>query len=370
MGCSKSGAREYHQGFNFYAKDCVGDQKIGELDELVDNADPEIVTACENNAACIIDAVLADGTLEEKLEEGLRTLEEEKVDPAPPSEEEIKAFPAPPKDAPGLRTFEDDKDKEKVASGSGDPHFKTWSGDKFDYHGECDLVLVDNPSFNGGLGLKVHIRTTRVSYFSFIETVAVQIGDDVLEFNNDVSKFLVNGQEVKAPAIMVGARKVVTTFGNGKFEVKRFMRAISIRLHDKSLSKIDLLQRQNGFPAVVLDGADTDIFQGSLGLLGDFSTGKKIARDGVTEIQDATEFALEWQVRDTEPLLFSSARYPQYPTVCVPPKKMMGNRLGMSHMKEVAEKVCSGWKEDKEDCIFDVIATRDVLTAREGSVVA
>ena len=77
---------------------------------------------------------------------------------------------------------------------SGDPHFKTWTGEKFDYHGECDLVLVDHPEFDNGLGLKLHIRTTRVSYYSYMEEIALQIGDDVLQFTNDVEKFHINGQ--------------------------------------------------------------------------------------------------------------------------------------------------------------------------------
>jgi len=84
--------------------------------------------------------------------------------------------------------------------------------------------------------------------------------------------------------------------------------------------------------------------------------------------EDATAFALEWQVRDTDPQLFTEARFPQYPTQCTPPKKMMGNRLGLSHMKEEAEKACAHWQDDMDDCIFDVIATRDVLVAAEGSV--
>merc|ERR1712130_308990 len=78
----------------------------------------------------------------------------------------------------------------KKGSSSGDPHFKTWTGDKYDYHGECGLVLLDHPTFYDGLGMKIHIRTTRVKYFSFIEIVTVQIGEDVLEFDNDVENFL------------------------------------------------------------------------------------------------------------------------------------------------------------------------------------
>jgi hypothetical protein len=210
----------------------------------------------------------------------------------------------------------------------------------------------------------VHIRTTRVQYFSYIERVALQIGDDVLEFDNDVENFLINGVKVDA-----NHKHHKTMFGG--FMVRRDPKAISVRLNKDGKAKIDFHTRKNGFPAVIVDGGNTDIFKGSLGLLGDWSTGAKLARDGETELnlEDATAFALEWQVRDTEPMLFNSARFPQFPATCTPPKKMLGNRLGKSHMEEQAEKVCAHWKEDKEDCVFDVIATRDVMVAEEGHIV-
>ena len=252
-----------------------------------------------------------------------------------------------------------------MGSGSGDPHFKTWTGHKYDYHGECDLVLVNNPSFAGGKGLRLHIRTTRIKYFSYIETIALQIGDDVLEFQNDVENFLINGEKVEAN------RKHHKTMFAG-FWIRRDKKAISVRLHNEGKAKIDFHTRKNGFPAVIVDGGNTDMFEGSLGLLGDWTSGRRMARDGLTELgseEDATEFALEWQVRDTEPMLFQDARTPQYPTQCLPPAKKTGNRLGSASMRKDAEKACAHWEDDKEDCIFDVIATRDVLVAEEGHLI-
>lgn len=260
------------------------------------------------------------------------------------------------------------KKRNVIGSGSGDPHFKTWAGAKYDYHGECDLVLVDNPAFNGGQGLRVHIRTTRVKYFSFIETVALQIGSDILEFDNDVENFMINGMKAEE-----NKQHHKTMFAG--FMVRRDKKAISVRLSDQLVggAKIDFHTRKNGFPAVILDAAHTDIFKGSLGLLGEWHTGRTLARDGVTEIavdpEDASAFALEWQVRDTEPMLFSEYRSPQYPNVCIPPKKMKMKGLGKSLVRQEAEEACAHWKHDKEDCIFDVIATQDVLVAQEGHIV-
>merc|ERR1711937_263112 len=263
---------------------------------------------------------------------------------------------AAPTDAPTI-----DDPTPGSGSGSGDPHFKTWNGDKYDYHGECDLVLVDHPDFADGLGLSVHIRTTRVKYFSYISSVAVRIGDDVLEFDNAVDNILINGSRLEAQ------RKHHWTYLSG-YHVRRDPKAISIRLDQVGRAKIDLIQRKNGFPAVVVDGGSTELLKGSLGLLGDWETGKRLARDGRTLMDDpdATAFALEWQVRDTEHALFTEARFPQYPTSCTPPADRPKKRLGESDFELEAEKACAHWMEDKEDCIFDVIATRDVLVAAEG----
>jgi hypothetical protein len=71
-----------------------------------------------------------------------------------------------------------------------DPHFETFNGEAFSYHGECDLVMMKSPSFASGLGLYVNIRTTRIDNarisYSYISAAAVRIGNDVLK-TKDVS---------------------------------------------------------------------------------------------------------------------------------------------------------------------------------------
>jgi hypothetical protein len=365
-------------------KPTCSDEFDHELDRAIELVEQDIKEACGDDLACIVDTVAAGGD----ITEGLRTLEDEAANPEAPSPEEIQAFPAPPKEvitkedlkeeteeAPQERQFESGTKTPQKGSGSGDPHFKSWTGTKYDYHGECDLVLLDHPSFSNGLGLRVHIRTTRVKYFSFIEKVAVQIGDEVLEFDNDVKNFYINGQHV-------GENKQHHKTKLSGFVVRRDEKALSIRLQDEGtkearqagrVAKIDLHTRKNGFPAVIVDAGMTDIFAGSLGMLGEFGTGRALARDGQMEIEidpvNAEAFALEWQVRDTEPSLFKESRFPQYPQVCIPPKKMIQGRLGMASAMEEAKEACAHWKEDVEDCIFDVIATRDILVAHEGHIV-
>ena len=61
----------------------------------------------------------------------------------------------------------------------GDLHFKTWTDECFDFHGECDLLLVDAPKFQEGLGLQVQLHTKIRYGHSYIETA--KIGPDVFE---------------------------------------------------------------------------------------------------------------------------------------------------------------------------------------------
>lgn len=240
-------------------------------------------------------------------------------------------------------------------------------------------MLVSNPSFGNGKGLRLHIRTTRVKYFSFIEKVALQIGKDILEFDNDAENFLINGKPVEAN------RLHHKTMLSG-YIVRRDKKAISVRLQDGgtsfdrqsgNIAKIDFHTRKNGFPAVIVDAGHSDLFEGSLGLLGEWGSGRKLARDGKTEYKgisgpedDASEFALEWQVRPNEPRLFQDKfRMPQFPLKCFPPTARRGGGLGASLFKQEAEEACAHWKQDMDECIFDVMATRDVLVAEEGHIV-
>jgi len=360
------------------------DEYDPEIELIVSDPDPQIEAICGDDVQCLIDGgTLGTDAAEDFINNPAKDRvpvdqEEEPEQTEVPEEPEQTEVPEEPEqteapeepeqtespEAPELIKLEDTPtDSQGPASGSGDPHFKTWTGDKYDYHGECDLVLVDHPAFSNDLGLKIHIRTSRVKYFSFISNIAVQIGDDVLEFDNDVENFLINGEKVPPQ------HKHVRTLLGG-FHVRRDPKAISIRFDNHIKSKIDLIQRKNGWPAVVVDGAETEIFKGSLGLLGDWENGKRLARDGKTEMNDsdATNFALEWQVRDTEPMLFKEARFPQYPRTCTPPTKNLSKRLGASNFEKVAQKACAHWKEDIEDCIFDVIATRDIKVAEEGHI--
>ena len=50
------------------------------------------------------------------------------------------------------------------------------------------------------------------------------------------------------------------------------------------------------FVEVKFEGPSKELFGKTVGLLGDFETGKTLARDGKTVMDDFTEFGDEWQV--------------------------------------------------------------------------
>lgn len=75
----------------------------------------------------------------------------------------------------------------------GDPHFATWRGNPFDFHGQCDLVLLHAPDFGFGMGLDVHIRTKIRYDYSYIESAAIQVGSDFLLEVSGFGQHFLNG---------------------------------------------------------------------------------------------------------------------------------------------------------------------------------
>merc|ERR1711935_520332 len=72
------------------------------------------------------------------------------------------------------------------SSANGDPHFKTWKKEHFEFHGQCDMILAKDPKFANGVGLDVQIRTKIVRFWSYIHTAAIRIGDDILEIEGSI----------------------------------------------------------------------------------------------------------------------------------------------------------------------------------------
>jgi hypothetical protein len=121
------------------------------------------------------------------------------------------------------------------------------------------------------------------------------------------------------------------------------------------------------FVRVDFENGTYESFGNSVGMLGDFRSGKTLGRDGVTELDDFSMLGNEWQVLPDEIMLFHDISKPQFPEKGIEPEDPRGERrrrrLGESSITEVqAEAVCASIKDqlDRKDCVYDVLATQDI----------
>jgi len=248
---------------------------------------------------------------------------------------------------------------------NGDPHFKTWKHEHFEFHGQCDMILAKDPKFANGVGLDVQIRTKMVRFWSYIHTAAVRIGDDILEIHGSVgdddrdTHYWFNFQ-YQADATTVGGFPLTIT-SNGVH--KRFF---EIDLSSKFPGQKIVLSAFKEFVAVDFKDSTTESFGNAVGMLGDYKTGKTFARDGVTEIHDFNVLGNEWQLLPADDMLFHDKAEPQYPKRCILPEDPQGQRrrrLDESSISvEKAEAICATLKDPLsiKDCVYDILATQDL----------
>jgi hypothetical protein len=241
---------------------------------------------------------------------------------------------------------------------NGDPHFSTWKGEHFEYHGKCDLELVSDPTFANGKGLDVHIRTEIVRTWSYVKNAAVRIGEDILEVEGgaDENRYWFNrvyqGELTTLGGFPVAYNKASSKqhqftidLGNGD--------ELGIRTY-KDFVRVDLRPSQ-------------ELYGNSVGLLGEFNSGKKLSRDRVNTVEDINEFGQEWQVLADGPKLFHDMAGPQLPfQQCILPSELHAEekrrRLGGATVTETeAELACAKVAITERDaCVFDVLATDDL----------
>jgi hypothetical protein len=244
----------------------------------------------------------------------------------------------------------------------GDPHFLTWTKEHYEYHGQCDLVLVSDPKFAEGKGLDVHIRTKMVRFWSYIKSVAIRIGDDILEIEGSADKndaephYWINfqyqgqldtfaGYPVTQKAPSAYKRRYIIDLGDGEH--------IIVQLYKE-------------FVRVKFFGGEST-FGNTVGLMGDYKTGKTLARDGSTVMDDFIELGNEWQVNPADgEMLFHDVSKPQFPEPCLIPEDPRGARrrqLSESTITvEQAEAACASLGDELtiKDCVYDILATQDM----------
>jgi len=246
----------------------------------------------------------------------------------------------------------------------GDPHIVTWKGEHFEYHGQCDMIMVRDDDFVNGLGLDVHIRTKLVRFWSYIKNVSIRIGHDVLEIEGDTD---IHTRE--------GRYWFNYEYRGGLTDIAGFPIAYSSSSGSKSIYEIDLDSTYPGakivikvykeFLRVKLFGKD-NVYGNSVGLLGDYYTGQTLGRDGVTIFNDFSKFGNEWQTNAADPKLFHILETPHFPEKCLEPENPQGERrrrLGEGNIsEEEAERACARLKDPLtiKDCVYDILATQDL----------
>jgi hypothetical protein len=206
--------------------------------------------------------------------------------------------------------------------------------------------------------MSIHIRTALMEeVFSYISATAIQVGDDVLEVSGagEEAAYWING--VPGDALTEDTFLDQTLAGYPiKYRVVDENRDFLVHLGQNGTVALTTWNRYVG---VDIYDAKEDSFGGSVGLLGNFK-GLKVGRDG-RMIEDLNEFGQEWQVLDTERKLFHSADGPQHPEKCSIPSAVAQAHRRLSQSKlgyDEAEVACSAARdEDREFCIFDVMAT-------------
>ena len=253
-----------------------------------------------------------------------------------------------------------------ISSGGGavgDPHIKTWKGTRFDFHGECDLVLIKSAIFGGGRGLDLHIRTQMRRNWSFITSAILKIGDETLEVESEGVYYLNGASGAPMPSAIAGFPITHTLSKKGR---------LAIDVHLGNSGHIHFREYKE-FVSVSIANGDKTNFGDSLGLMGSFETGHMVARDGKTIVEDPNAFGLEWQVRESEPMLFRAIRAPQFPQVCkLPSAKEIGRRRRLLEdetfiSRDEAENACADWGADIELCVYDVMSTGDLGMADAGA---
>eukprot|EP00980_Cylindrotheca_fusiformis_P012986 scaffold3240_cov68-Cylindrotheca_fusiformis.AAC.6 len=249
------------------------------------------------------------------------------------------------------------------------------------------MILVKDEDFADGLGLEVQIRTKLIKFWSFIQNTAIRIGEDTLEMqgspdltvNKGNNHYWINsiyqGEVTTLAGFPVKAnyagkhknkRWFFSKYGGGN----KISRSFEIDLSSKYPGQKIVIGSYKEFVRIDFHNADAGAFGKSVGMLGEFSTGKTFARDGVTELNDYTKLGHEWQVLPQDGMLFHNVSYPQYPEKCIDPearamkrRRRRRRRLGESSItEEQAETACSPIKDvlDRKDCIYDVLVTQDL----------
>jgi hypothetical protein len=207
-------------------------------------------------------------------------------------------------------------------------------------------------------------------HYSYIEAVAVRLGQHILEFRKQ--SILFDGVELTDEDLPISFGESYNYRINQRTELNhdrtRRRKIYKVKLGDKSSMELKFYRH---FGSVEIDG-DPDDFGDSIGLSGTYPEGNMLGRDGHPMEKKSNDYGFEWQVNpELDPVLFSVAREPQLPTEkCRMPtvkrtsvKKLRGAAKALYKEAKLACIAQTG--DNLETCIDDVLATGDMGLGKE-----
>ena len=244
----------------------------------------------------------------------------------------------------------------------GDPHFITWSGQRFDFHGVCDLVLLSIRNFHNDVGMDVHIRSERTKSWSFISSLAIRIGKNILEvIGKGGGHYILNGNVQEG-----NNNSKLMLSGYPLFVTKKSKKQQKLVLDLGKTEKIEI-KTWNSFVSIHFVNPTVEHFANSVGLMGSFPGGKLLSRDKITTFDDFNKLGQEWQVLSSEENFFHNNTVSEktFKKCIIPSNLEMRRRLKENKITQTkAERACGGVEENTiELCVFDVMAMDDVSVA-------
>jgi von Willebrand factor type D domain len=274
-----------------------------------------------------------------------------------------------------------------TGGGGGDPHFRTYDGTTYSYHGECDLIMTRSPTFDNGMGLDVHTRTTMVGKsWSLISNAAIRIGIDTFEITNQDISYINGVEQIEYPFILAGKYPVTkeiemlgtTTTNEWNEDFEMATNQLEPRIH----YTIDLSSRSDTVPQTdsSKNQIKINIFRNMIsvrvdaymsdaeGMLGVHDTKGLVGRDHHTVYEDVNDMGAAWQVRDTDVSLFVTRGSVIYPNECKVPTKAAVSETHRqlrsyedTKKMEDAKSACANVSSDMYSfCIEDVLRADDI----------
>lgn len=243
-----------------------------------------------------------------------------------------------------------------------DPHFLTYDGTGYDYHGQCDLVMAHSDNIqDSGLPLDIHARTKIITDWSYISNVAIRVGTDIVEITSEGELYW-NDISIKDNTeypLRIADRFNLTRTEKQVFTNQyRIDYVINLEHHSEENGNDNI--RVSSFKNMLSINVDT-ILSDTYGMLGITNKDGLYGRDLVTTIEDVNVMGDEWQVHDNEPMLFQNVTAPQFPERCVVPQTNSRHLLQSDELNSIAMDACADIQDKtmKSFCIQDVLITGD-----------